>query len=63
MLSEIRAWSRALDAQNLFWLKGVAGPGKSAIAHTAAQMLHEDGRLASSLFFNRDVASRNTPTC
>ncbi|KZP14725.1 TPR-like protein [Athelia psychrophila] len=60
ILSIIHAWARSLDGQNVLWLKGVAGSGKSAIAHTIAQSLHKDGRLASSFFFDRNVASRNT---
>ncbi|KZP14702.1 hypothetical protein FIBSPDRAFT_833772 [Athelia psychrophila] len=60
VLSVIHAWARSLDGQNVFWLKGVAGSGKSAIAHTIAQSLHKDGRLASSFFFNRSFAARST---
>ncbi|KZP14694.1 TPR-like protein, partial [Athelia psychrophila] len=60
ILSIIHPWARSLDGQNVCWLKGVAGSGKSAIAHTIAQSLHKDGRLASSFFFNGNVASRNT---
>ncbi|KAF7979817.1 hypothetical protein HWV62_40888 [Athelia sp. TMB] len=59
LLYEIDMWSHAQDSQNVLWLKGVAGSGKSAIAHTIAQMLQEDGRLGSSFFFNRNVASLN----
>ncbi|KZP14731.1 TPR-like protein [Athelia psychrophila] len=60
IISIIHAWARLLDDQNVCWLKGVAGSGKSAIAHTIAQSLRKDGRLASSFFFDRNVASRNT---
>ncbi|KZP14714.1 TPR-like protein [Athelia psychrophila] len=60
ILSIIHPWARSLDGRNVLWLKGVAGSGKSAIAHTIAQSLHKDGRLASSFFFNGNVASRNT---
>ena len=60
-LSMIVDWSRSLSAQNVLWLNGVAGCGKSAISHTVAQMLHECGLLASCFFFSRDSVSRNTP--
>ncbi|KZP02690.1 hypothetical protein FIBSPDRAFT_845630, partial [Athelia psychrophila] len=60
ILSVIHAWARSLDGQNVLWLKGVAGSGKSAIAHTIAQSLRKDGRLASSFFFDRNTTSRNT---
>ncbi|KAF7982522.1 hypothetical protein HWV62_28136 [Athelia sp. TMB] len=61
ILSLINFWAHELNDQNIFWVKGVAGSGKSAIAQTVAQMLYLEGILASSFFFNRDVASRNTP--
>ncbi|KAF7968806.1 hypothetical protein HWV62_29280 [Athelia sp. TMB] len=61
ILSEIAAWAHTPDSQNVLWLEDVAGSGKSAIAHTIAQMLHDEGRLASSFFFSRDIASLNNP--
>lgn len=61
ILTTIGIWSRSLDHQNVLWLNGVAGSGKSAIAHTVAEMLHNDGLLASSFFFSREFDSRNTP--
>lgn len=60
LLLMIRQWGTTNGPQSIFWLKGVAGSGKSAIAHTVAQMLDEDGVLLSSFFFSRNVASRNT---
>ncbi|KAF7973534.1 hypothetical protein HWV62_14968 [Athelia sp. TMB] len=63
ILSVVDEWSRSIGPQNIFWLKGVAGFGKSAIAHSVAQMFHENGRLASSFFFSRDIVTRNTPQC
>lgn len=54
-LSVVDLWSRSLDGQNVFWLKGVAGSGKSAIAHTVARALHVRGALASSFFFDRNI--------
>ncbi|KAF7979791.1 hypothetical protein HWV62_40836 [Athelia sp. TMB] len=57
ILTEIDVWSWALDDRIVLWLKDVAGSGKSAIAHTIAKMLHDQGRLASCFFFRRDVAS------
>ncbi|KAF7982537.1 hypothetical protein HWV62_28166 [Athelia sp. TMB] len=61
VLSFVKMWSRSFSSQNVFWVKGVAGSGKTAISHTVAEMLHRVGLLASSFFFNRDVASRNSP--
>jgi adenylylsulfate kinase-like enzyme len=33
-----------------FWLSGMAGAGKSTIAHTVAHHYFEQGRLAASFF-------------
>ncbi|KAF7970239.1 hypothetical protein HWV62_24730 [Athelia sp. TMB] len=63
ILSVVDEWSRSIGPQNIFWLKGVAGFGKSAIAHSVAQMFHENGRLASSFFFGRGIVTRDTPQC
>ncbi|KAF7982529.1 hypothetical protein HWV62_28150 [Athelia sp. TMB] len=62
LLQKIDRWARSVEASycNIFWIKGLAGSGKSAIAHTIAQMLYSDGFLASSFFFNLDIKSRNT---
>ncbi|KAF7970394.1 hypothetical protein HWV62_24266 [Athelia sp. TMB] len=61
LLSAIGAWARLRDSQSIFWLNGVAGSGKSAIAHTVARSLREAGFLISAFFFSRDAASRNNP--
>ena len=61
VLTAIQAWSRSLDSQIVFLLEGVLGSGKTAIAHTIAQLLHQKGVLVSTFFFNRNIASRNTP--
>ncbi|KZP14751.1 TPR-like protein [Athelia psychrophila] len=53
--SVINAWAGSIDDQNVFWLKGVAGSGKSAIAHTMA----EAQPRTASCFFNRKDALRN----
>lgn len=45
----------------IFLLTGVAGSGKSAIAHTIAQRCEKNRQLASSFFFDRDIGDRNNP--
>lgn len=60
VLSMIDSWFRVMDRENILWLNGVAGSGKSAIAHTVASTLHRDNRLASSFFFNLSDPSLNT---
>lgn len=44
---------------SLFWLYGGAGVGKSAIAQTLAEKLHQEKKLAASFFFFRNDALRN----
>ncbi|KAF7974196.1 hypothetical protein HWV62_13245 [Athelia sp. TMB] len=60
-LAAIHRWLCLVDHHNILWLKGVAGSGKSALAHTIAQALYQDGFLTSSFFFNRDINTCNTP--
>ncbi|KAF7970973.1 hypothetical protein HWV62_22511 [Athelia sp. TMB] len=60
-LAAIHSWLHLVDHHNILWLKGVAGSGKSALAHTIAQALYRDGFLTSSFFFNRDINTCNTP--
>ncbi|KDQ19572.1 hypothetical protein BOTBODRAFT_184552 [Botryobasidium botryosum FD-172 SS1] len=64
LLEDIWQWvkrSDAGDGAKIFCLTGAAGSGKSAIAHTVARRCYEEGLLASSFFFSRDVADRNNP--
>ncbi|KAF8557376.1 hypothetical protein OG21DRAFT_308221 [Imleria badia] len=51
------------DTPRVCLLTGVAGSGKSAVAHSIARLYDERKRLGSSFFFARaDVASRNPKT-
>ncbi|KDQ07232.1 hypothetical protein BOTBODRAFT_38985 [Botryobasidium botryosum FD-172 SS1] len=64
LLEEIWQWIKCSDTSDgakIFCLTGVAGSGKSAIAHTVAHRCYQEGLLASSFFFSRDVADRNNP--
>ncbi|KAF7363084.1 WD40 repeat-like protein [Mycena venus] len=49
----------ALDSQNIFWLYGVAGAGKSAIATSIRQTFNTLGLLGASLFFTRSNEASN----
>ncbi|KAL4800844.1 WD40-repeat-containing domain protein [Aspergillus venezuelensis] len=53
VLEEINNWSRSDDNQNIFWLSGWAGTGKSTIATTIAGQFNEEQRLGASFFFSR----------
>ncbi|KAF7966139.1 hypothetical protein HWV62_39934, partial [Athelia sp. TMB] len=61
ILGEIGTWVHRAISEKIYWLKGVAGCGKSAILHTIAEALKAEGLLVSAFFFSRDTASRNTP--
>ncbi|KDQ13224.1 hypothetical protein BOTBODRAFT_33830 [Botryobasidium botryosum FD-172 SS1] len=64
LLEDIWQWitsSEPRDGAEILCLTGVAGSGKSAIAHTIASRCYDEGFLASSFFFSQDVAERNNP--
>jgi hypothetical protein len=48
--------------QNILWLHGLAGSGKSALSTTIASVFRSSGALGAFLFFERDVTERNDPT-
>ncbi|KAF9445557.1 hypothetical protein P691DRAFT_762396 [Macrolepiota fuliginosa MF-IS2] len=53
------------DPLPLFWMKGPAGVGKSAIAQTCAEKLKDLGKLGATFFFSRngrDKAAEFIPT-
>jgi hypothetical protein len=54
IIEEIHAWIHNISnlTCQLFWLRGLAGTGKSSIAHTVGKQLAEDGRLGSFFFFD-----------
>lgn len=68
-LNTIQSWVEDPDAPFVFWLHGLAGTGKSSVALTVAQRLHQrkpfatPGRPRSSLllgaswFFNNNDKS------
>src|SRR5215471_3021001 len=47
--------------QNVLWVHGLAGSGKSTLSTTVANRLREKGSLGAFLFFDRDVAERSDP--
>ncbi|KAG8994590.1 hypothetical protein FRB94_009776 [Tulasnella sp. JGI-2019a] len=65
VLKEIRKWysNTAPNAPLFFDLDGVAGVGKTTIAHTIAEEAARDGYLAGSFFFTRGgEAELSNPT-
>jgi NB-ARC domain len=55
MIDKICKWVNRDDdhVPRMLLLSGVAGSGKSAIAHTVAHRFDQVGRLGSSFFFDR----------
>ncbi|QRV88513.1 TPR-like protein [Ceratobasidium sp. AG-Ba] len=53
--------STTSNGAQVLLLTGVAGSGKSSIAHSVAQHCHERGCLGSSFFFRREIEGRNNP--
>ncbi|KAK1062123.1 hypothetical protein LTR74_010556 [Friedmanniomyces endolithicus] len=62
LLKLINDWATDPAGQRMFWLRGVAGTGKSTIARTVAESLHEDGLLGASFFFKRGRGDRSHAT-
>lgn len=57
-LAKIRLWILSEGAPHIFWLNGVAGTGKSAIARTVAATMADHKHLGASFFCSRDSAER-----
>ena len=60
VLEQIERWAESEDEKRIYWLKGMAGTGKSTIALTVARQYAKSGRLGASFFFSRgggDLAS------
>ncbi|KAF9269283.1 hypothetical protein L218DRAFT_430446 [Marasmius fiardii PR-910] len=63
LLSEIVTWTMsATESADILLLSGVAGSGKTAIAHSVAERAFENGSLLTSFFFNREDSTLNNPT-
>ncbi|KDQ08608.1 hypothetical protein BOTBODRAFT_37761 [Botryobasidium botryosum FD-172 SS1] len=64
LVEEIMGWIKGASASGgaeILCLTGVAGSGKTAIAHTVAQRCHQEGILDSSFFFSREFEERSRP--
>ena len=58
LLCEINEWAHDPDGKCIFWLKGMAGTGKSTIARTVAERFNVDNILGASFFFKRGEGER-----
>ncbi|EMD30672.1 hypothetical protein CERSUDRAFT_145846, partial [Gelatoporia subvermispora B] len=55
LLDDIGTWTRDPSVARVFWLNGMAGTGKSAIARSVCQKLREAGALGASFFCSREI--------
>ena len=46
-----------LDTRNIYWIHGLPGIGKTALAHSICEKLHNKQRLAGAFFCQRDDAN------
>jgi hypothetical protein len=51
-------WANAPNPKSIFWLKGMAGTGKSTISRTVARLLKDTNNLGASFFFKRGEGDR-----
>jgi hypothetical protein len=58
VLRDIGIWAKNLRGQNVFWLNGLAGAGKSTIAQSFSDTIAGDGFLGASFFCSRDYIDR-----
>ena len=59
ILSDLESWLDDERDQRVFWLDGLAGTGKTAIAQTFAEMSFASGKLGASFFCSRDFNDRS----
>ena len=59
VLDEIELWVNDFRKPPIYWLSGLAGTGKSAIARTIAERMFAEGRLGASFFCSRDFEDRS----
>jgi hypothetical protein len=58
VLQDILLWAKNPRDQNVFWLNGLAGTGKSTIAQSFSETAANDGFLGASFFCSRDYFDR-----
>ena len=58
VLQDIMHWATNHQDQNVFWLNGLAGTGKSTIAQSFSEAVANMGLLGASFFCSRDYLDR-----
>ena len=56
ILAELEEWASDDTAPKVFWLNGMAGTGKTSIAHTLCERLDEKQMLGASFFCSRSAS-------
>jgi NACHT domain len=59
---QIAEWAEDRNGKPIFWLKGMAGTGKSTIARSVAQSFADKHQLAASFFFKKGEGERGNAT-
>src|SRR5258708_4387044 len=54
ILDQIVTWVANPQEQNIYWLYGLPGIGKSSLAHSICENLHTQKHLAAAFFCRRD---------
>lgn len=62
VLNKIELWTKDFNNHPIFWLNGLAGTGKTAIAQTIAERMFKDGRLGASFFCSRNPGYPDDPS-
>ncbi|KAL4988837.1 hypothetical protein BDW68DRAFT_196418 [Aspergillus falconensis] len=60
LLQQIMDWAMLPSQKSIFWLKGMAGTGKSTISRTVAESLKNANHLGASFFFKRGERDRGS---
>ena len=65
LLNQVISWATKEPGQNegsnTYWIYGMPGIGKTALAHSICATLHERNHLAGAFFCRRDVGYLNEP--
>ena len=62
ILNEITAWvTNGFGSNNIYWIYGLPGIGKTSLAHSICQTLDERNQLVGSFFCQRDNTNSNEP--
>ena len=58
LLNQIMAWAAdESNTNNVYWIHGLPGIGKTSLAHSICEKLHNEQRLAGAFFCQRDGAN------